>query len=167
MTQRPAEKSTPHCSGNWIISQKTLTKKTIKLNLPIQVGFFVYQYAKLRMLQFYYDFLDKYLDRSDFQMCEMDTDSAYIAISEKSVESLVKPELKAEFEADKCNWFPRTDTPEHKAYDKRTQVFLRLSGRDKELSGCVQKPITVLGRKISFLAKELTRNVTRLTKISI
>ena len=25
-----------------------LLKKTIKLNLPIQVGFFVYQYAKLR-----------------------------------------------------------------------------------------------------------------------
>ena len=47
----------------------------------------MYQYAKLRMLQFYYDFLDKYLDRSDFQMCEKDTDSAYIAISGKSVES--------------------------------------------------------------------------------
>ena len=40
-------------------------KKTIKLNLPSQIGFFVYQYAKLRMLQFY-DFFDKYLDRSDF-----------------------------------------------------------------------------------------------------
>ena len=53
--------------------------KTIKLNLTIQDGFFVYQCAKLRMLQFYYDFLDKYLDRRDFQMCEMDTDSAYIA----------------------------------------------------------------------------------------
>ena len=31
-------------------------EKTIKLNLPIQVGFFVYQYAKLRMLQVNYDF---------------------------------------------------------------------------------------------------------------
>ena len=78
-------------------------KKTIKLNLTIQVGFFVYQYAKLRMLQFYYDFLDKYLDRTDFQMCEMDTDSAYIAISGESVESSVKPELRVEFHQDKCN----------------------------------------------------------------
>ena len=72
-------------------------KKTIKLtklNLPNQIGFFVYRYVKLRMLQFYFDFLDKYLDRSDFQMCEMDTDSAYIAISGESVERLVKPELK-------------------------------------------------------------------------
>lgn len=49
-------------------------KKRINLNLPIQVGFFVYQYAKLRMLEFYYDMMDHYLDRSDFQYCEMDTD---------------------------------------------------------------------------------------------
>ena len=55
------------------------------------------------MLQFYYDFLDKYLDRADFQMFEMDTDSAYIAISGDSVESLVKPELREEFQQDKCN----------------------------------------------------------------
>jgi len=41
-------------------------KNSIKLNLPIQVGFFVYQYAKLRLLQLYYDFLDKYLERADF-----------------------------------------------------------------------------------------------------
>ena len=35
-----------------------LTKATVNWNLPIQIGFFVYQYAKLRMLQFHYDFLD-------------------------------------------------------------------------------------------------------------
>ena len=76
-------------------------KKSIKINLPFQDGFFVYQYAKLRMLQFYYDFFDKYLDRADFQMCEMDTDSAYIAISGESVESSVKPELRVKFYQDK------------------------------------------------------------------
>ena len=73
-------------------------KKSIKLNLPIQVRFLVYQYAKLRMLQFYYDFLDKYLDRSDYQTCKMDTDSAYIAIAGDSVESLMKLELRPQFE---------------------------------------------------------------------
>ena len=52
----------------------------------------MYQYVKLRMLQFYYDFLDRYLDRVNFQMCEMDTDSAYMAVSGDSVESLVNPE---------------------------------------------------------------------------
>ena len=41
------------------------------------------------MLQFYFDFMDKYLDRTDFQYCEMDTDSAYIVIGNagQSVES--------------------------------------------------------------------------------
>ena len=101
------------------------------LNLPIQAGFLVYQYAKLRRLQFYYDFLDKYLDRSDFQMCEMDTDSAYITIAGESVESSVKPELKAKFEADKCNWFPRADTPEHNASDKRTSGLFKVQWKGK------------------------------------
>ena len=100
-------------------------KKAIKLNLPLQIGFFVYQNAKLRMLQFYYDFLDKYLDRSDFQYCEMDTDSAYIAIARESVESLVKPDLRQEYEQDKADWFPKTDTPEHKAFDKRASGLFK------------------------------------------
>ena len=102
------------------------SKKKIKLDLPLQVGFFVYQYAKLRMLQFYYDFLDKYVDRSDFEYCEMDTDSAYIAISGESLEDLVKPEMMHEFENDKCNWFPRTDTVEHAKYDKRTPGLFKV-----------------------------------------
>ena len=72
------------------------TKKSIKMDLPIQIGFFVYQYAKLRMLEFYYDLIDKFLDRSDFEYCEMDTDSAYIALSGESVDALIKPELQAE-----------------------------------------------------------------------
>ena len=79
----------------------------------------MYQYAKLRMLQFYYDCLDTYLDRSDYEYCEMDTDSAYITISGESVEELVKPGLREAFESDKCNWFPRSDTTEHAKYDRR------------------------------------------------
>ncbi len=78
------------------------------------------------MLQFYYDFLDKYLDRSDFEYCEMDTDSAYIAISGERVEYLIKPETMREFKDDKCNWFPRTDTIEHAKYDKRTPGLFKV-----------------------------------------
>ena len=58
------------------------------------------------MLQLYYDFLDRYLDRANFQMCEMDTYSAYITITGNSVESLVKPELIAEFKQDNAIGFP-------------------------------------------------------------
>ena len=82
------------------------------------------------MLQFYYDFLDRYLDRVNFQMCEMDTDSAYTTITGNSVESLVKPELIVQFEQDKCNCFPGTDTPERKAYDKRTPGLFKVEWED-------------------------------------
>jgi hypothetical protein len=41
-------------------------KEKLDINLPIQIGYFILQYAKLRMLQFYYDYLDVYVDRADF-----------------------------------------------------------------------------------------------------
>ena len=81
------------------------TKPSINLNIPIHVGVFTLNYAKLRMLEFYYDCVDKYLSREDFIYCEMDTDSAYMAISGDSFEELIKPELREEFEKDKHNWF--------------------------------------------------------------
>lgn len=37
------------------------------------------------------------LDRTNFEYLEMDTDSAYIALSGESVEALVKPQLREEF----------------------------------------------------------------------
>jgi hypothetical protein len=33
------------------------------------------------MLEFYFDFIDKYIDRSDFELLEMDTDSNYFIFS--------------------------------------------------------------------------------------
>lgn len=51
----------------------TADKKTILFNEPNIIGFDVYCHAKLRMLQFLYDFLDKYVDRADYQLMQMDT----------------------------------------------------------------------------------------------
>ena len=50
------------------------TKKKINLD-------FILNYAKLHMLEFYYDFLDYYLSCDDFQILEMDTDSNYLRIA--------------------------------------------------------------------------------------
>jgi len=61
----------------------------------------MYQLAKLRMLEFYYDFLDRYISRRDFELIQMDTDSNYIAISADKLEDIVLPQLRAEFEAKK------------------------------------------------------------------
>jgi hypothetical protein len=103
------------------------SKKKIKMDLRLQVGFFVYQYAKLRMLQFYYDCLDKYIDKSDFEFCEMHTDSAYLAISAEShIDNIIKPEMQDEYLQDKCDWFPHTDTVKHAKYDKRTPGLFKV-----------------------------------------
>ena len=49
-------------------------KKTVKHDLPIQIGWMILGYAKLRLLSFYYDFLDVYVSRDDFVLSQCDTD---------------------------------------------------------------------------------------------
>lgn len=66
----------------------------------------VYQYAKLKMLQFTFDFLDRFVSRQDYQMCEMDTDSLYMALSSNSLDAVVKPQLKEEYFREKPKWIP-------------------------------------------------------------
>ncbi len=39
------------------------TKRQIRMDLPLQIGVAVYHLAKLRMLDFYYNFIYKYIDR--------------------------------------------------------------------------------------------------------
>ena len=56
------------------------------------------------MLEFYYDFLDKYFSRQDFELCYIDTDSFCLAMSGESLDEIVKPEMKQAYEADKKNW---------------------------------------------------------------
>ena len=91
------------------------TKKKIILDLPIHLGVFILNYAKLRMLEFYHDCVDKYLNsREDFEYSEMDTDSAYMAVSGDSFEALIKPDLREEFEKDKHNWFVTPLVPQGK-----------------------------------------------------
>ena len=80
----------------------------------IHLGVFILNYAKLRMLEFYYDCVDKYLSREDFEMVEMDTDSNYLGISSENVEELIKPKLREEFEKDKHNWFVTPLAPQGK-----------------------------------------------------
>ena len=79
-------------------------KRTVVIKRPFQSGIAVSQLAKLQMLEFYYDFLYKYFSRQDFELCCMDTDSFYLAMSHDSVDEIVRSEMKQAYEADKKNW---------------------------------------------------------------
>jgi len=76
-------------------------KEKATINRPFQIGIVVYQLAKLLMLKFYYDCLDYFVDRREFELIQMDTDSLYFALSHKTFEEAVHPELFGEFEATK------------------------------------------------------------------
>jgi len=79
-------------------------KPRVVIKRPFQIGIAVYEMAKLRMLEFYYNFLDKFVDRRDFELIQMDTDSNYLALSGDSLADVVRPDMKVEFEAEKRNW---------------------------------------------------------------
>ena len=103
----------------------TSNKARLTYDLPLHIGFFVYQYAKLRMLQFYYDFVARYVDRSLFQYCEMDTDSAYIALAGDSIDDLVAPEHREHYFRNMSQWLPAECCDNH----KDDYVHTRLAGR--------------------------------------
>ena len=69
-------------------------KQRVDIYRNYQCSIAIYQLAKLHMLEFYYDCLEKYLDRRDFELIQMDTDSLYIAISGISLNEIVRPELQ-------------------------------------------------------------------------
>jgi len=134
------------------IYEVTSRPRKIKQNMPIQVAFSVLNDAKLRMLEFYYDCIDKYIDRKDYQYMYMDTDSAYMALSD-DFEKLIKPELRKEFEDDKKNWFPRTDTTENKAYDKRKPGLFKIEYEGDGMVALCSKTYYTWGDKEKFLIK--------------
>ena len=88
---------------------------------PIILGFFILQYAKLRMLELYYNFFRKFCNPNSFEGMEMDTDSLYLAVAHDSLEDCIKPDMRevwnnirmndcsSTFAADSSNNFlPRT-----------------------------------------------------------
>ena len=143
--------------------------RTVKQNMPIQVAFNVLNDAKLRMLEFYYDFVDKYIDRSNYQYMYMDTDSAYMALSADRFDKLINPELREQFEREKDKWLPRTDTNENKAYDKRKPGLFKEEWSGEGMIALSSKTYycwSARGDKVSCKGTQKERNKDLLIKDS-
>ena len=69
----------------------------LALDIPIQIGFQILQLAKLRMLEFAYDFIAKYIEKPLYQYLYCDTDSLYFSFSKGSLEECVKKSKQKEF----------------------------------------------------------------------
>ena len=75
-----------------------LLKSTIEHREPIIAGFFILQYAKLRMLEFYYNFFDKLCDVNKIDELEMNTDTLYLALAEENLYDCIKPDKRIAWE---------------------------------------------------------------------
>jgi len=89
-------------------------KRVVNFDLPVQIGFFVFSCAKLQMLKFYYDCIDKLVSRKDYCYAAMDTDSAYLGISASRLHNVVRPEKLQEFYKEYEQWFVNEACDSHK-----------------------------------------------------
>jgi G:T-mismatch repair DNA endonuclease (very short patch repair protein) len=137
---------------------------TVVYDLPTQIGFMVYQYAKLKMLAFYYDFLVKFIDKRKFELCEMDTDSYYFVLSEKKLDDAVYPNMREEYfterhlwlPSESCDiqhhretyiacrtnnypWFPQPCCESRLVYDKRTPGLFKVEWEGTEMTSLNSK----------------------------
>ena len=101
-------------------------KRKVTITRPYQCGIAVYQLAKLRMLEFYYDFLDKFCDRRDFELIQMDTDSFYMALSANDFDEIIKPEMKELYKEEKRIGWLLMNT------QKEFQGYLKQNSKEKE-----------------------------------
>ena len=114
------------------LDEVKLAKSKIEHREPIIVGFFILQYAKLRILELYYSFFDRFCDVNKFEELEMDTGSLYLALAHENLYDCIRLAKKQEWEAFRqqdCNdsfqavaiqgFFPRTCCSKYKKHGKR------------------------------------------------
>ena len=109
-----------------------LAKSKIEHREPIKVGFFILQYAKLSMLELYYNFFDRFCDLDKFEELKLDTDSLDLALAHENFYDCIRPAEKQEwealrqqdrndsFQADAIqNFIPSTCCSKHKEHNER------------------------------------------------
>ena len=152
-----------------------LAKAQIEHKEPIIVGFFILQYAKLRMLELYYNFFARFCDVNKFEELEMDRDSLYLALAEKELEDCIRPEMRAEwqrlrsndcvdnFTADPvANFFPRTCCVKHKQHDKKELGLFKEEFRCTDMLCLCSKTYCcydITSNKLKFSIKGLNKRV--------
>ena len=152
-----------------------LAKAQIEHQEPIIARFFILQYAKLRMLEQYYNLFTRFCHVNKFEKLEMDTDSLYLTLAEKELEDCIRPEMRAEwqslrsndcvdsFTADAvANFFPRACCVKHKQHDKREPGLFKGEFRCTEMLCLCSKTYCcydVTSNKFRFSSRGLNKHV--------
>ena len=152
-----------------------LSKAEIEHKEPILVGFFILQYAKLRMLELYYILFTRFCDVNKLEELEMDTNSLYLDLAQKKQEDCIRPDLRVEwqrlrsndcvdnFTADAvANFFSRTCCVKHKQHDNREPGLFKEEFRCTEMLCLCSNTYCcydVISNKLNFSSKGLNKRV--------
>ena len=142
-----------------------LVKSTIEHREPNIVGFFILQYAKLRMLKLFYNFFDQLCDFNHFEELETDTYSLYVALAEEDLDERILPSKRAKcsdkrskdcqdsFTMDAKNKFsPLASCSKHNKHDKREQGLFKEETRCNKMLCLCGKIIAVTKLKVDSIS---------------
>ena len=139
-----------------------LVESEIEHSEPKFVGFFILQYAKLRMLELYYTFFKKLCDTDKYEELEMDTDSHYLALSEENLEYVILPEKRAEW--DQLRSKDCTDNFTANATDIFSPEIAVMSTRNMMRESRVSSEKSLDEQKFCvYVAKHIVVKINRLT----
>ena len=150
-----------------------LLNSKIEHREPFIVDSFNLQYAELRMLELYFNFLKKFCNTEKNAELEMDTDSLFLALSEENLKDIILPEKRNEWEPIRSrdctnsftanstgNLFPRTYCTAHKKHKKREPGLLKEEFRCSEIMCLCSKTYCCYDRnsnKYKFSSKGLNK----------
>ena len=151
-----------------------LRKKVLNMNVPLQIGFTILQYAKLRMLEMYYDFIDYFIDRQHFELGEMDTDSLYMGFTNENINNLIKENLQEEYNNlifNQCKdidlkpeegrfFIPRQCCEKHTKWDSKIPGIFKTEYSGKELISLNSK--CYVGATKELHSKHATKTISEL-----
>lgn len=89
--------------------------------------------------------MDKLVKRSDFQYCEMNIDSAYMALSDSDLPD--HPEVKADTDV---HWFLRTRCTTHAKHYKPTSGLFKLEYEEHIIGLCSKAQIAFQTKSTQF-----------------
>ena len=95
------------------VYELSMAPRKINMDLPIQIAFFVYSYAKMCMLQFRFEMMEEYMEHNKWCPLYMDTDSYYVSLAGEELHDVIKHEKKREFYTHYPLWFPTLACDRH------------------------------------------------------
>ena len=87
-------------------TKSQITRNSSPMTFPFKSDSSYTTWQNCGCSSFYYNFLTKYFIKEIFELAQMDMDSLYFTVCNKSVEDIIKPEMRRSCYKDRHLWLP-------------------------------------------------------------